>query len=49
MADYLGDFVPDYIENQKPREVILKLGHLVTNRIPYKLGLKKLTKYDPEY
>ena len=49
MADYLGDFVPDYIENQEPREVILKLGHLVTNRIPYKLGLKKLTKYDPEY
>ena len=47
MADYLGDFVPDYIENQEPREVILKLGHLVTNRIPYKLGLKKLTKYDP--
>ena len=49
MADYLGDFVPEYIEKEEPREVILKLGHLVTNRIPYKLGLKKLTKYDPEY
>ena len=49
MADYLADFVPDYIEKEEPREIILKLGHLVTNRIPYKLGLKKLTKYDPEY
>ena len=49
MADYLADFVPDFIEKEEPREVILKLGHMVTNRIPYKLGLKKLTKYDPEY
>lgn len=49
MADYLADFVPDFIEKEEPREIILKLGHMVTNRIPYKLGLKKLTKYDPEY
>ena len=49
MADHLADFVPDFIEKEEPREVILKLGHMVTNRIPYKLGLKKLTKYDPEY
>lgn len=49
MADYLGDFVPEFVEKEEPRELILKLGHMVTNRIPYKLGLKKLTKYDPEY
>ncbi len=49
MSDYLAGFVPDFIENEEPREVILKLGHMVTNRIPYRLKLKKLTKYDPEY
>ncbi len=49
MSDYLADFVPDFIENEEPREIILELGHMVTNRIPYKLKLKKLTKYDPEY
>ena len=49
MADYLEGFVPDFVENEQEREVILKLGKMVTNRIPYKLGLKKLTKYDPEY
>ena len=49
MSDYLADFVPDFVENEEPREVILKLGQMVTNRIPYRLKLKKLTKYDPEY
>ncbi len=49
MSDYLADFVPDFIENEEPRPIILELGHMVTNRIPYKLKLKKLTKYDPEY
>ncbi len=49
MADHLAGFVPDFVENEEPREVILKLGHMITNRIPYRLGLKKLTKYDPEY
>ncbi|MBE5877408.1 MAG: FAD-dependent oxidoreductase [Lachnospiraceae bacterium] len=49
MADKMAGFVPDFIEKEEEREVILKLGQLVTNRIPYKLGLKKLTKYDPEY
>ncbi len=49
MADYLADFVPDFIENEEPRDVILQLGHMITNRIPYRLKLKKLTKYDPEY
>ncbi len=49
MSDYLAGFVPDFIEKEEPREVILKLGHMVTNRIPYRLKLKKLTKYDLEY
>ncbi len=45
----MAEFIPDFIENEEEREVIIKLGHMVTNRIPYRLGLKKLTKYDPEY
>lgn len=49
MADYLADFVPDWVEDHEPREVILKLGKLITNRTSIKLGLQKLTKYDPEY
>ena len=48
-GDYLAGFVPDFIENEEPREIILKLGKMVTNRIPVKLGLQKLNKYDPEY
>lgn len=31
------------------RELILKLGKKITDRIPYKLGMKKLTVNDPEY
>lgn len=31
------------------RELILKLGKKITDRIPYKLGLEKLTVNDPEY
>ena len=30
------------------RELILKLGAMITDRIPYKLGIKKLTMEDPE-
>ncbi len=49
MADYLAGFVPDFIEQEEPREIILKLGTMITNRIAVKLGMQKLTKYDPEY
>ena len=49
MADPLGNFVPEYIENQPEREVIFKLAKMITDRVPQKLGMKKLTKYDPEY
>ncbi|MBQ8216440.1 MAG: FAD-dependent oxidoreductase [Oscillospiraceae bacterium] len=45
----MAEYVPAFVENEEPREVILKLGAMITNRIPIKLGLKKLTKYDPEY
>ena len=31
------------------RDVIVKLGAMITDRIPYKLGVKKLTPEDPEY
>ena len=31
------------------REPVAKLGKLVTDRIPIKLGLQKITKDDPEY
>ena len=49
MADHLAGFVPDFIEKEEPREIILQLGKMITNRIPVKLGMQKLTKYDPEY
>ena len=38
------NFVPDFVEQEQEREIIIKLGHMVTNRIPYKLKLKTLTK-----
>ncbi|MBE5996711.1 MAG: FAD-binding protein [Lachnospiraceae bacterium] len=40
---------PDWVETEPEREVIFKLAKTITSRIPYHLGLKKLTKYDPEY
>lgn len=37
-------------ENQQEgRELILKAGKMITNRIPVALGLQKLTTEDPEY
>ena len=49
MSDYLAGFYPDFVEQEEPREIILKLGKMITNRIPVKLGFQKLNKYDPEY
>ncbi|MCD8116448.1 MAG: FAD-dependent oxidoreductase [Oscillospiraceae bacterium] len=41
---------PDYIQDDGPiREPIVRLAKLVTDRIPQHLGLKKITKDDPEY
>ena len=34
---------------KEPREIILKLGKMITNRIPIALGMEKLTTEDPEY
>lgn len=49
MADHLAGYVPEYIENEVEREPIVKLAKMITDRVPQKLGLKKITKYDPEY
>ena len=35
--------------SQEGREIILKAGKMITNRIPVALGLQKLTTEDPEY
>ena len=40
-------FTPD--PNEPFREPIAKLGKKITDRIPQKLGLKKITRNDPEY
>lgn len=41
---------PDYIKDDGTiREPIAKLAKMVTDRVPQKLGLKKITKDDPEY
>ncbi|MCR5722966.1 MAG: FAD-dependent oxidoreductase, partial [Lachnospiraceae bacterium] len=41
---------PDYVDVSGPmKENIAKLGKLITDRIPIKLGLHKVTKDDPEY
>ena len=31
------------------REVLFELGKMITDRLPYKFGIKKLTENDPEY
>ncbi|NBJ92947.1 FAD-dependent oxidoreductase [Parablautia muri] len=50
------ELYPDYVypehqaDNSQPaRESILKLGKMITDRIPQKLGIKKITRDDPEY
>ena len=46
--DYVyPEFTPD--PNEPFREPIAKLGKKNTDRIPQKLGLKKITRNDPEY
>ena len=41
------EYTPDL--NEPYRESIAKLGKKITDRIPQKLGLKKIEKTDPEY
>ncbi|MCH5213275.1 MAG: FAD-dependent oxidoreductase [Oscillospiraceae bacterium] len=45
------DFIkPKCASDDEPfREPIAKLGKMITDRIPQKLGLEKITKDDPEY
>ena len=31
------------------REILFDLGKMITDRLPYKFGLKRLTEEDPEY
>lgn len=46
--DYVyPEFTPD--QNEPFREPIAKLGKKITDRIPQKLGLKRITRNDPEY
>ena len=46
--DYVyPEFTPD--PNEPFRAPIAKLGKKITDRIPQKLGLKKITRNDPEY
>jgi len=50
--DNLGDFYPDWVKDLKDEDLrpeILKLGKVITDRAKIKLGLQKITKYDPEY
>ena len=50
MADKLAGFVPDTMKNDEPiRESIVKLGKLITDRLPVKIGKEKITKESPEY
>ena len=49
MADKLAGYIPEFIENEVERKPIVKLAQMITDRIPQKLKLKKITKYDPEY
>ncbi len=50
------ELYPDYVypehkadHNEPVRENIVKLGKMITDRIPQKLGIKKITQDDPEY
>ncbi len=41
---------PEYVNVDGPfRESVAKLGKMITDRIPIKLGMQKITKDDPEY
>lgn len=41
------EYTPDH--NEPFREPIAKLGKLITDRVPQKLGFRKITRDDPEY
>ena len=51
MADKLLGYAPEwtYDDSIPVREPIMKLGRMITDRIPIVLGVQKITKQDPEY
>ena len=51
MADKMLGYAPEwtYDENLVMREPIIKLGKIITDRIPIVLGMQKITPQDPEY
>jgi hypothetical protein len=48
LHDYTNGYYPEWIEDHEFQPVYAKLGKMITDRIPYKLGLKPITKYEPE-
>ena len=51
MADKLLGYAPEwtYDESIPMREPIVKLGRMITDRVPIVLGVQKITRQDPEY
>ncbi len=51
MADKMLGYAPEwtYDDSIPVREPIMKLGKMITDRIPIVLGIRKITKQDPEY
>lgn len=51
MADRMLGYAPEwtYDDSIPIREPIMKLGRMITDRIPIVLGVQKITKQDPEY
>ena len=51
MADKMLGYAPEwtYDDSIPVREPIMKLGRMITDRIPIVLGIQKITKQDPEY
>lgn len=46
--DKFKDYKPSNLDGE-PRQIILDLGKMITDRVPIKLGFEKLTVNDPEY
>ncbi len=49
LKDSTNGFYPDWVEDAEFKPVYAKLGTMITDRIKQKLGISKITKYDPEY
>ncbi len=49
LKDSTLGYYPDWVETAEFKPVYAKLGRMITDRIPKKLGIKKIQKEDPEY